>query len=279
MPRMVLLILGLAVLGCEKSRKPTFAEPVEAAKNEPLANTLMPKPRETDLDAESILDAAVRAHTGGKPELLEKLRGHNVERTGKMFDVKREQMIEASMIGDAVWADKYRVVFRGVKNETTLTMCLMGNDGWQVFPGQNDEKALPMPPGMPAIMAADVYAEWMLVLAPLRLGSSHIAKREPTEEKVDGKSTDGVWVWMENRVPILVLIDRETKRVVRVKYTVEEFGGPVPKSLSVYEHITEGGIRIPYRIDYAANSKPFAQWTKSRVTFPKSIPDSYFQKP
>ena len=78
------LVLTAAVLGCS-SDPPTLrtAKPVEV-ENADAGFELKPpaKPKSSDPDAKKKLDAMIAAHTGGKPELLAKLKNATFVRNG-----------------------------------------------------------------------------------------------------------------------------------------------------------------------------------------------------
>ena len=107
--RLVPVLLAILV-GCEGSKPPTKARPIDDG---PVAEALppiaTPKPEKSDPAAALAVNAILMAHTNNEPSLVEKLRKVQIRRKGewKLPDGSRS---EATM-EIAIWGDQYRTTF------------------------------------------------------------------------------------------------------------------------------------------------------------------------
>jgi hypothetical protein len=241
------------------------------------------RPAKSDDESVRLVEKAIAEHAGGPRAALAPLKTHVLKRTGKMFQRPTDggdgRMVDAGMASQASWPDKYRTEFRtATYGERPYTMCLNGADGWHFNQAEGWPAARPFDPGMAPIMSSDVFAEWLLLMIP-QIEATGTEYVPATAEPVNGKPTRAVQAWFTDRKPITLYFDEATSRLVQVKYQVLEFGGVVPKALTVVSHTRLGGVLVPEKVEYAANNRRFAEWATAEYELGKSFPAGTFDRP
>jgi hypothetical protein len=265
-----------AVVGCNDSGPPkrSLAKPVDdgGANTPPVAAKKVSKPDRTDPAAEAVIEKLLKAHTGGKPELIEPLKTHAITRKGQ-FTIG-EQSQETVWRMTAAWPDRYRVEMEWpAQGGTRDLMVQNGPEGWKLMRAAGDVRPVPFTPGEYAPFVADAYAEWATLLVPLLDAAARVAALPP-----DG-AAGKVWVWVAGRPAVLLSIDEKSGLLTRVDYEVPEVGGAITASLVLSEHKPVNGVLLPTKVDYSRNNRPTARWASSEVEFPKAAPADAFTKP
>jgi hypothetical protein len=274
--RLWIPLLMLLAVGCEGNSSGKLAQPYDDRKPPP-AEKAVEKPAQTDPTAEAILTAGLAAHSGGSPDRLSVLKSHSFVRRGKTE--QNDRMVENELNVSAVWPDDYRAEFRiPARGDRPYVMALRGTTGWHFNEAEGWDRPRPFSTDEANSMAADVYAEWMMLLVPLVELKDRVAAVVPSDT-VSGKPTRGVRVWAPNRIPIDLLFETGTDRLVGVKYTVTEFGGLVKKAFNVYSHTNKNGVLVPNKIDYTTSTRPRFQYPITEYEVSKSIPKERFEKP
>jgi hypothetical protein len=272
----VLAGLVAAVLGCNDSGPPkrNLAKPVDGGGTgtPPVAAKKVGKPDKTDPAAEAAIEKLLRAHTGGKPELIELLKAHTLTRKGQFMIGEMPQ--ESVWRVQAAWPDRYRVEMEWVTLGGARDLMVQnGADGWKVMRSQGVLQPVPFAGLEHAQMATDAYAEWAITLVPLLDPAARVAALPP-----DG-AAGKVWVWVADRPALLLTTDEKSGLLTRVDYEVPEVGGAITASLVLSEHKPVNGVLLPTKVDYSRNNRPTAQWASSEVEFPKPAAADAFTKP
>ena len=269
-------VVMAAVVGCNDSGPPKreLAKPVDGGGTipPPVAAKKVSKPDKTDPAAEAVIGKLLKAHTGGKPELIEPLKTHALTRKGQFIIGETPQ--ESVWRVQAAWPDRYRVEMEWVTlGGARDLMVQSGADGWKVMRSQGVLQPAPFIGMEHEQMATDAYAEWATLLVPLLDPAARVAAVPP------GEAAGKVWVWVADRPAVLLSVDEKSGLLTRVDYEVPEVGGAIAASLVLGEHKPTNGVLLPTKVDYSRNNRPTARWASSEIEFPKPAAADAFTKP
>ena len=271
---------GVAAGGCTDPTPPKreLAQPVESGpKGSPGSSAGTTKPAETDPAAEAVLGRLVKAHTGGKPEALEATKVYKLVRKGR-FEAEGSPG-PAVWTTHGVWPNQFRmdVELSRLGNVTNIR-AETDKTAWEVNPLKGVTVPTPMSPTDLDAFKTDARAEWWTVLAPLTDARNRVAAlAEPAP--VDGKPAAGVRVWVGGNQPVVLRVDEESNRLVRVEYRISMASGDIPIGIRYVEHKTVGGLLLPGKFTYSLNNSVISTWDTADYEFPKQIPAEKFEKP
>jgi hypothetical protein len=264
-----------ALVGCDGA-------PQTIATAKPVSNDTVSKsviqvlpakaPEKSDPKAAEVVASVVAASTGGKPELLQKLKSVRYVREGKISaggTAPADQKWEVH----AGWPDRFRVRAE-MAGPQVVTLAWTGRAGWRHATGN---PKIPMTDLEVGDFRNDVTGEWLELLFPLTDPEAIVA---PVEDmKVNDKPSVGVRLWHPVLSDAILYFDNETRLLTRFAYDGRETGKSVTKEVLVLSHKDFAGVKLPERTVYKSNGIQFAEWTLTAVEPLGSLDAKLFTDP
>jgi len=269
------------IVGCNPSKELPDEIP-RATESTPQAPTV---PKASDSAAKAYLEQAVKAYTGGKPELVAKgnlsrllLRGKTTYPGGN-----QNVPVEATRTIAAVWPDRFRDTDElQIDGKKLVVEAWMHRPHLVIASGTMEENYSNTP--REKTFAADVVAQhWMALFLPLtdpkavvyelktQLGTSPTGQPFSTETL---KLAIGEY-------PIFSLtFDATTHSLLRVEYAVSELGRTIHRTWTMLDHKPgPEGLSLPSKMQCRWDNDVKEEWEVQKWEFPATIPDSEFQGP
>ncbi|MFO0850836.1 MAG: hypothetical protein U0871_20110 [Gemmataceae bacterium] len=270
-------VLAAAVAGCSDTpREIVEAKPVQTETVDPVPDLSPVKPPEkTDPAARAVVDAAVAAHTGGKPAALNAFKaGFTVSRTGTVKN-QGPSLNPQTWAILAAWPDRMRVT--ATLPTFQVIFCRDAAFLWQHsnIPGSGGLK--PMDDGPAEDFRREMTGEWLPVLFPLLDPAAVLAVADPLP--TGGKRTVGVRVWHPHLTDVIVYFDAESKLLVRVAYAGRENQVPVTKEIIALSHKPFAGVQLPERTVVKGAGRELAEWTVTTIEPVAVIDPKKFREP
>jgi hypothetical protein len=265
------MLVGLGLLvGCGPSAPPPIrgaerVKGVEQAKpNVELPSG--PTPTATDPAAKAVVDAALKAHTGGRVGTLDALRTARKVVAGTLEGPNGRIANEWTFTWQ--WPDKMRVGIR-IAGQPPAGIRRVGHSAWMTVAG-NPEQPITEP--NLSGTKAESFAECLLVLVPLAdpravftpAGDLTVRDRKAVGVRVSGPDWPGA----------LCHFDAETNKLAQVSYQGHE-GGPTTKEVVVLTDKAFGGVTVPERLALRWNGREVGEWTVKELTFPATDPKAF----
>ncbi len=264
------------VVGCNDTPQ-TIAtvKPVDAGAADKSAVHIAPEkaPDKSDPKAAEVVAAAVAAHTGGKPGLLQKFKSVRYTRAGKL---SADGLAPADQRWEvfAVWPDRMRVRAE-MSGPQVVTLAWTGATGWRHAAGMT--KKIPMSEQEVADFRVEVTGEWLLFLFPLTEPGTVVAP--VADARVNDRPAAGVRLWHPVLSDAVLYFDKETKLLARYTYEGRESGQKVTKEVTVLGHKEYAGVKLPERTVYKSNGAQFAEWTTAAIEPREKIDPNVFVEP
>ncbi|HET6573045.1 MAG TPA: hypothetical protein VFG68_05540 [Fimbriiglobus sp.] len=268
-------VLALATVGCDDvPRTIATARPVSTDPANKSASQITPEkaPDKSDPKAVEVVAAAVAAHTGGKPALLQQFKTVQYVREGKIRpggSAPTDQKWEVH----AAWPDRFRIRAE-MPGPSTGIAAWTDHGGWRK--GGAIDKT-PMTPAEFKDMQLESTGEWLLFLFPLTEPGAVLAP--VAEVKVGDRPADGVRVWHPRLSDAIAYFDRETKLLVRLTYDGREGGRKVNKDVRVLGLKEFAGVKLPERTAYKIDGVEIAEWTTTAVEPKAQLDSKLFEEP
>jgi hypothetical protein len=264
--------------GCPESGPPKreIAQPVDGSRGDapPVKPASTAKPAKTDPAAETVIEKLLGTHTGGKPELLDKLKTFKSVRKGRF-----EEVGAAEWTVEAVWPDRFRQQTEIPQLGGGLNVTVRnGPTGWKLLRSQRMTEPVPLTALEMNAFQTDIFGEWMALLVPLLDKSARVAAPVAAAE-FGGKPTTGVRIWIGDHPPVVLRVDDASGRLMRIEYSISSDVGVVPIVIAFGEQKETNGVVLPVKSAYTANNRPATTWDSAEYEFPKQIPDDAFVKP
>ncbi|MGL6096389.1 MAG: hypothetical protein ACRC7O_11410, partial [Fimbriiglobus sp.] len=209
----ILLLLGFAGGCSDRPREIREAKPVKTdAADVTVELPKTPPPAASDPGAAAVLKDAIAAHTGGKPELLEKLRSVSYTRDGSTLS---PPMTPMTWMIRGKWPEGYRADV-DMPGQPRMSICRTGAAAWQYFHVTGMTKQMLSGDPVKGVIADGTY-ESLAVLAPLA-DPDLVAAPAPDRTVMD-RPAAGVWLTGKNLPSVVVHFDKETKRLAQFTYT------------------------------------------------------------
>jgi hypothetical protein len=261
----ILLGVGL-VVGCDTDPRPVNeAKKIEEPKPQQVELKPPAKPAQSDPAAAQLLKEVINAHTGGKLELLEKLKACSYIRTGTLEAAGGRW--PATWQVDLVWPDRFRVRSELQMGATVhMTFSRSPAGAWR-FPPE-------VPTGKPEkqlfdaeysrTLTAQFHEDSVNLLFPL-VDPKTVTIRA-ADETIHGQELLGLHVWTPALDYALLGFDKKTKLLTRIVYHGREEIRNVVKEVVVTEHQEFSGVKLASKLYVKANGRTLADWTKLAVT-------------
>jgi hypothetical protein len=276
---LVVVAGGLAAVitaGCSDTPRPiNEAKPVRTETVDPAPELAAVKqPEKTDPNAKAVIDAAIAAHTGDQPTLLDKLRaGFTLTRTGSIRD-QPPALNPQTWVVTAAWPDRFRLSID--LPSVQMTFCRDGAFFWQHSSGPGGGGQRPMSDRDTDDFRREATGEWLTVLFPLTDPAAVLAPADPLP---GGKPTVGVRVWHPHLTDAVVHFEADTKLLTRVTYAGRESGTPVTKEIVVLSRRPHAGVQFPERIAVKGAGRELAEWTLTAVQPLATVEAKKFREP
>lgn len=274
-PGLSLVAAAVLLAGCAEEQRPIkVAKRVEtqAAAAKPVEIPAMTAPAASDPAAAAVIRAALQAHTGGRPELLEKFKAPmSVKREGQMWNAGPYPMAvkwEAAL----AWPDRYRYTML-LPSGDTLLLAAAGDKVWRFMGGQRLDLA--------GEEAKDVResssAEWLGFLFPLADPAARFAPAENTT--VNEKPAVGVRVWAPKAVDAVLHFDAESKLLVQVSFNGREQGKDVVKQSVFLTHKPYHGVTLGDKTVLRVQGQNMYEWSTSVIELDAKIDPKTYEQP
>ncbi len=284
----VLAITFLAAVGCDPEPPPAVeVKKKEEAKADQFELKPPPRPAKSDPAAAQLLKEALDAHTGGKPDRLDRYKSAAYTRTGMME--APGSRVPADWTFDLAWPDKFRLRTKlelakdGGAFTQLDTFALTPAGAWQaraeVQSGQQPaekRQRMPMDAEFTRTLKTQMNEDAVLFLFPLADPTTVVA-RGP-DEALNGVEVVGLKVWTPALEYALLSFDKKTKLLARVVYSGREMAVSVVKEVVVTENQEFDGVKLPVKLTVKANRQNKGDWQKLTVT-PGPIDPKVFDTP
>jgi hypothetical protein len=267
--------LAVLAVGCGESPRPiTPAQAVKSETVDPVADLSdAPAPAASDPAAKQLLAEILAAHTSGKPDLLDALKGgFTLTRTGQVPSAPPALNPQTwTVVGG--WPDRFRV--KAALPTQTINMARDGASYWR-----NHSLAGPAAVPMAAVEADDfrheTTGEWLALLFPLADPAIIVAPVPPATDR--GKAVVGVRVWHPHLTAAIIHVEADTKLLARVSFAGREQGVPMTKEIVVLSRKAWAGVLLPERTVVKGMGKNLAEWTVTAFA-PGAADGKLFREP
>lgn len=237
-----------------------------------------PVPKESEPAAKEYVAKAVRALTGGKPELVQRAKVSRATLKGRMQlpSDTGPVMFSATRNFTAVWPDRAHVAVDLTLEKTNgqvLTWLrrpkLAVRQNGADFPVPNEAEA-------ERVIACDITAQYWLALG-LPLGDA-------TSVAYGFQATPGAPTFVRLALPTFpplgLHFDPTTDRLLRVEYTTTEQGRSRRKEWTLTATKPDAqGVHLPHKFEFRQDGVLVEEWAVEKWEFPDSIPDAEFVPP
>ncbi|MDY3562592.1 hypothetical protein R5W23_004058 [Gemmata sp. JC673] len=268
----VLFGFALSLAGCG----PEKALPTDLLKSGsgPVQSTV---PTKSDPEALAVIDQAVKAFTGGKPELLAKGKYCRVATEGLMYSVvSSTPSIEATRAIDAAWPDKIHFTNngQGPENKMAVESWLRRPEFVVVHNGAEHRPANPAE--WEQNLASDFVGQvWMAFLLPPTDPKAVVF--EPQTITLEHRDLKLVKLSLREHPVYQLYFDAKSSALVRVEYTITETGVPRRTTMIFSDHKPgPDGLLLPYRLECLHNKSVVEKWAVKKWEFPETIKDDEF---
>lgn len=263
------LVAGLAV-GCDlkEEKMPEKAPPRPTAtatgKGEPAA---------TDPAGKAVIDKAVAAHTGGRPELLEKAKVHRSAGKSQLFLAQGEA--EGTRAVEAVWPDFYAQTVES-SNPAAIPpgrFVVSGPQRWFVPKGQPAVSIDPIRAQEP--VTDQFVVDWVSKLVPL--ADPAVKFGPPRAGTANGLTTTVVRCVPPAPPALDCHFDTGTGLLVQVEYEARPDGRPLAKVVRFLDHKPTAGLVLPSRYEAVHGGRLVERSEFQSYEFPDRIDPKAFQ--
>ena len=197
---------------------------------------------------------SLAAHTGGKPERLEKLKSLHVLMTGKGHTPDpTNPEADATWELWAVWPDKHAVTFDYKTPGMVPVALVVTPAGARQRQGLNAAQALP--PEMAAAIRWDCFAaDW--AFGPLSLTHPQAVYHSPGSVVVDGKTYTTVKAYIPGYPERTLRFDPDTQLLRRIDYVGLEANIASQKAVEVGGYTDRDGVKVPGQVDVFMRGNP-----------------------
>ncbi len=276
MTRLGIGLLAVAVAGgCTKTPPPIqVARPIETDPT-PAAVKLekTPAPAKSDPASVAVVEAALKAHTGGKPELLAGWKSTSYKLDGV---VTPRTPTAATLEVKMEWPGKFRANWQ-LGPQVAYSQVRSGDAVW--FETKGGEKNLAEPEKARDLIT-DTPGEWLGFLGCLT-DPSVVVGPYPPADALD-RPTVGVRVWSPLLPPAALHFEADTKRLAQVTVLGRENGKDVTKEF-VYKKgavfTLPNGVLLPDERVVKIDGSPIAEWKLLSAEFGAPVDAKGFEPP
>ncbi len=268
------------IVGCEPAKElpsdvPRGTEPTGPTEKVPV---------QSDPATKAFVEKAVKAYTGGKPELVAKGKYSRLALKGKEVWPQTPNWAEAMRSVAAVWPDRYhgldelqlqgnRLIVEAWRHKPRVTVMFGGQEANQLNPQELDR-----------ILATDATAQhWMSLMVPLTDPKAVVYDLQSQS----GTSPAGQKVSMQTLklalpdLPVYQLtFDVSNSALIRVDYVLTQAAVPSPRTWIMLDHkVSPEGLLLPTKMSCRWGNDFKEEWEESKWEFPETIKDEEFSPP
>ena len=238
-------------------------------------------PAASEPAAKAYVEKAVKAYTGGKPELVEKGKVSRLALRGTLlyFVDNQRVPVEASRSIAAVWPDRFagRDEYQVRGEKVTINAWLL-RPHLTIMQG-NQEHAPSNRTEAERNFAADETAQhWMALFLPLTDPKAIVF--DLRKQTVGQQAVQTLKISLGSFPLYQLTFDANTDALLRVGYTIKEQGTPIQKQWSMIEHKPgPDGLLLPGKMECRWNDNVVEQWIAEKWEFPAAISDDEFSPP
>lgn len=266
-------IICVALAGCAEEKG--LPERPQDGETKTSSNPLEPpKPEKEDPAARAIVNDAIAAHTGGKPERLEKFKKHHMVLKGQIANTGGETPVTHVRESWAVWPDSYAFRF-DVQDRTTFAGAATAAEGFRRI----DSKTVnPLPPLLHKACLIDCSAlDWGGTVASL--SNPKAIYHKPGTVTANGKTFRTVKCWTPGLPEWTLWFDDATKLLEQIHYEGLEESLIKSKSLMLGKHAEHEGVKVPREIGLSIGGSRMFDWSVEKFETPESIDAKTFTDP
>jgi hypothetical protein len=271
------LAVALAVVvGCGPAKE----LPDEGQKGTDTGDKPVAVPAASDPAAKAYVEKAVKAYTGGKPELVAKGKFGRVVLTGTMRDPQNVAVpIDATRTMIAAWPDRFTVINEVVYQGKRLNIGTWLTRPNIVVQNNGEDYALPNRPEAEQNIAADATAQfWMMLYLPLTDPKAVVFDLK--RQTLDQQPVQTLKLALGTFPVFQLTFDANTDALLRVEYTLSEMGTRRRKLWSMFEHKPEAaGLSLPGKMECRHDNVLVEEWKVEKWEFPAAINDAEFAPP
>jgi len=270
----LILVIGAAVgLGCSNDPPPIReAKPINGGSSDkPVELPTMTPPDKFDPAAKAIVDEAIKAHTNGQPELLQKLKSVEYSRDGQAL-AGGQLPISSKWLIHAAWPNRIRFHLE-MPDRPINILCRTGDKVWQSSGGTKFDPQ----DDFARDFRVDATSEWLWMLFPLTESSTVLATAPETNANT--RPAVGVRVWAHGVTDAILHFDKETKLLVRLTFEGRESRRKVTKEILITSHKTFHGLTLPDKMILKADGNVLAEWNTTALDFRPTIDPKVFENP
>ncbi|HEY1190367.1 MAG TPA: hypothetical protein VGE74_22225 [Gemmata sp.] len=265
-------LLAALLAGCGPEKElPTDVPKADGGAVQPTV------PLKSDPEAVATIDRAVKALTGGKPELLAKGKACRLTLKGQMYSVDNSnQSIEATRTLAAAWPDRLHFI-----NDSDAFGNKLVVESWLRRPEfvvmrNGTEHRPPNPAEWEQNLASDVVGQiWMAFLLPPTDPKAVVF--DPQMIQFDRHELKLVTVALGEFPLYQLYFNTKSDALARVEYTTTEAGVPRRTTMIFSDHKPgPEGLLLPYRLECMHNKAIVEKWNVEKWEFPDAIKDDEF---
>lgn len=231
-------------------------------------------PAKSDPEAVAVVEKAVKALTGGKPELLTKGKFCRYELKGTM-DIGAGPT-DTTQVGALAWPDRMHAVANTTANGGPMVV-----EAWVRRPdilvrGNGIDQRAGNPVEYERNFAADQTAQrWMPLLLPA--ADPKAVLFDPQTVAIDRRELKLVKLAFNDYPVCQLYFDGGSDALVRVEYTLTENGVPRRTAVAFAEHKPgPHGLVLPTRLETLHNKTTVERWAVEKWELPETIKDDEF---
>lgn len=275
MKRLTLLVALLFLVGCTDPPAPVAAKKIDDTEPKLIEIPDKEAPAQSEPAAKAIVDAAIAAHTEGKPGAIEAWKSFLLVRTGTIRTNTREIVTQTWTI-QASWPDGYKLQ-ADVGGGVGIIVAMQGLVGRRcMISGAQKSPVETLEPTGADDFIKDTAGEWVWSLYPLMQPETKLTSYEPT--LFQGRKLVGVRIFHPRFVPVVAYFDPETKLLAGVTYQGRENAVRVLKENFAIDMRSFAGFKFPGRLVVNANGVQLAEWNVTKME-PATFDAKFFETP
>ncbi len=277
-------LLAGSLLGCKpepptlRTARPTDPPPVGTLELKPPA-----KPGESDGEARKKLEAMLAAHTGGKPEALQKLKDASYTRIGSIM--LNGSGAATTQTVDLAWPARYKTTVEITAERVGTVSVGLGPDGnWISQFNRPPGVALPTPlpkeklaGGALLSFRRQMQEDACYLLFPFADPSTRVLPAD--DARLGDKDCHGLHAWTPALEYALLHIDKTTNLLARLAFTGHEQGKDVVKELLFDDAQDFSGLKLGAKVYVRAGVLDVAEWRSLKVKAGQTFEAKHFDNP
>jgi hypothetical protein len=272
-----IVVVAAVIVGCGPAKE----LPDEIPKGPEHTEKPGAVPTTSEPAAKAYLDKAVKAYTGGKPELVAKGAVNRLKLAGTLRDPGGNQAaaVPATRTIAAAWPDRFADTDeRQTQGRTVVVSAYHHRPRLTVF--ENGIEGQPSNPvELELNLAADECGQhWMALLLPLTDPKAIVFD---LHQQTLPQQTVQTLKLSLGKFPVYQLqFDAKTDALVRVEYTITEQGVIRRRHWSMTEHkLGPEGLLLPGKMECRWDNVVVEEWKVEKWEFPATIDDKDFAPP